>query len=110
MKRKHVTLGFLAFCLTATLLVGVTSSVEYDPWYDLNDDGDIDIFDLRKVARLYGTSGTPINKTALLLDLQERVEAKIALLLAEQNQRQNDKFCLGGLTKASIAEDDCRML
>ena len=75
LKIKQVTLGFLALCLTAALFVGVTSSADYDPWYDLNDDGDIDIFDLRKVARLYGTSGTPINKTALLLDLQERVEA-----------------------------------
>lgn len=38
----------------------------YDPWYDLDDDGDIDIFDVVKVASQFNTKGTPINKTELL--------------------------------------------
>jgi len=48
---------------------------EYDPWLDINDDGTINILDVANVASAYGTSGTPINKTALLLELQSRVEA-----------------------------------
>ena len=40
---------------------------------DLNDDGSIDIFDVVKMVDLYGTVGTPINKTALLLELQDRM-------------------------------------
>ena len=75
LKRNHIVLGFLAICLTATLLVGVTSSAEYDPWVDGNDDGIIDIVDIVNLAIRFGEEGTPINKTELLLDLQERVEA-----------------------------------
>ena len=73
LKRKHFALGFLAFCLTATLLVGVTSSAEYDPWVDGNDDGIIDIVDIVNLAIRFGEEGTPINKTALLLELQDTV-------------------------------------
>jgi len=57
--------------------IGVTSSSasSYDHWKDLNDDGIIDVNDLQSLASAYGTSGDPINKTELLLDLQDRVEA-----------------------------------
>jgi hypothetical protein len=62
--------------LSSILYVGVTASVsEYDPWYDINDDGKIDIKDVAGVAIKYGTTGTPLNKTEILLDLQARVEA-----------------------------------
>ena len=83
LKRKYVTIWFLAFCLTATLFLGITSSGNnpstksiqpYDPWYDLNDDGEIDIVDVVIVALRFGTTGEPINKTALLLELQSRVD------------------------------------
>ena len=80
MKANLLTLLNIALTttlLTSLLLVGATSSssvAEYDPWCDLDDDGDIDIFDIVQMAGKYGTTGTPINKTALLLDLQERVE------------------------------------
>jgi len=75
MKRRHMSLCFLVLCLTATLLVGVTSSAEYDPWVDGNDDGIIDIVDIVNLAIRFGEEGTPINKTALLLELQDRVAA-----------------------------------
>ena len=48
---------------------------EYDPWRDLNDDGIINIYDVVMVTGIYGSTGTPINKTELLLGLQSRVEA-----------------------------------
>lgn len=83
LKRKHMIIGFLAFCLVATLLIGVTSSAEYDPWCDINDDGVINILDIVNLGIRFGTEGTPINKTELLLTLLDRVdrlEARISEL------------------------------
>jgi len=71
---KIITLLLTALTLVPILFVGVTAS-EYDPWLDTNDDGDIDIFDVVDVATRYGTTGTPINKTALLLELQSSVDS-----------------------------------
>jgi hypothetical protein len=45
--------------LLATLLVSVTSSAPYDPWADLDADGDIDIYDIVQIAGSYGTAGDP---------------------------------------------------
>lgn len=79
MIRKEVMIVLITFCLTATLFsiipVGSQGVREYDPWYDINDDGKIDLKDYFGVGLKYGTSGTPINKTALLLELQSRVNA-----------------------------------
>jgi hypothetical protein len=62
----------VAVCLSVTLLVvvpslSVSSVHSYDPLLDVNDDGAINIVDIGKVAAAFRTSGTPINKTALLL-------------------------------------------
>lgn len=68
-----ITLGILL--LSSTFFVGVTAQVNpYDPWVDINDDGEIDIFDIVQIAGAYGTTGTPINKTDLLLELLVRVQ------------------------------------
>jgi len=53
----------------------------YDHWMDLNDDGIIDAYDLQLLALIYGTSGKPINKTALLLELETRLNNLNASLL-----------------------------
>ena len=53
----------------------VSAPKEYDPWADINDDGKIDILDIAYVAQRFGSTGTPIDKTAILLDLQARVAA-----------------------------------
>ena len=50
-------------------------SGKYDAWVDLNDDGSIDIFDAIILANAFGTSGTPINKTDVLIDLQQQVNS-----------------------------------
>lgn len=50
-----------------------TSTHEYDPWCDLNDDGIIDIYDVVMVCVRFGSEGTPINKTELLLSLNQTV-------------------------------------
>jgi len=65
------------------------SSYQYDPWKDLNDDGKIDGKDIAWVAKLYNTQGTPINKTALLLELQARIDSLNASVVQLQ-QRTNE--------------------
>jgi hypothetical protein len=69
-------------------LVNSTTSIEnrqtdlYDPWLDLNDDGEIDIFDVVMVARAYGSSGKPFNKTAAIIELQAKVSVLEATITA----------------------------
>jgi len=71
--KKDLAIAVLiTFCFTATLFMITPSSSqssrhEYDPWLDINDDGKIDIVDIGEIALAFGTSGTPINKTGLLL-------------------------------------------
>jgi hypothetical protein len=79
-------IGFLAVCLTSTLFLalattGTTSSSEYDPWVDLNDDGVIDSTDLGMLGVAWGSTGTPINKTALLLELQSKIDVLNSTIL-----------------------------
>ena len=67
------------FCLTSVLfsVIPIRSPAtdgEYDPWIDTNDDGIINYQDLGNLATRFGTSGIPINKTDLLLELQARID------------------------------------
>jgi len=76
--KKDLIIAVLStFWLTATLFMIMptrsSSSRVYDPWIDINDDGKIDMMDIGYVCLAYGTNGTAINKTALLLELQSRV-------------------------------------
>jgi len=84
MKRIAVTLAVVL--VTMFMFVGVTSSTPYDPWYDFDDDGDIDIYDIVDIAGRYGTVGIPINKTELLLELQARMDALNATVTDLMNQ------------------------
>ncbi len=83
MKIKPVTLIniILSTVLLTSIVFSVTtentgSSVQYpyDPWEDINDDGVINIYDVVQVCNSYGATGTPINKTALLLELLDRIK------------------------------------
>jgi hypothetical protein len=77
------SLALAAMLILLALLVGATSSVsttgihDYDPWCDFDDDGDIDIFDIVEIANRYGSTGVPVNKTALLYN----VSATLNMLL-----------------------------
>jgi hypothetical protein len=59
---------------------------EYSPWGDLNDDGIINIFDIVWLSSRYGTTGTPLNVTELLLELDMRVDVLNASMLSLEEQ------------------------
>jgi hypothetical protein len=86
MIKKDLVLAVLCtFCLTATLFTAVTrtssSSKPYDPWMDYLDDGRIDIHDLVYLISIYESFGEPINKTAILYQLQARINSLNTSLL-----------------------------
>lgn len=93
LKKKYVVTAFLTICLTATLLATLSSPagggppwIPYDPWMDINDDGVINILDMKLLKLAYSSTGTPINKTALLLELNASVaelETRVSELEAE---------------------------
>jgi hypothetical protein len=87
MIRKDVIFAVLAtFCMAIILftVVPVGSYGTYDPWMDLNDDGKIDVRDIAPPCSAYGATGTPINKTELLLELQSRLDSLNSSVLALQ--------------------------
>lgn len=79
-KKNYLLAILVALCLTGILFITMPTrsnpeSGKYDAWVDLNDDGVIDIFDAIILANAFGTSGTPINKTDVLIDLQQKVDS-----------------------------------
>jgi hypothetical protein len=81
--RKNLAIAVLSvFCLTSTLFMiiptrsesGIAAIGEYDPWIDINDDGTINFLDAILLGGAFGALGEPINKTALLLELESRIE------------------------------------
>jgi len=79
-KKDMVVAVLITFCFAAALFMIAPSSSqssrhEYDPWLDLNDDGKINIVDISKIAAAFDKTGTPINKTELLLELQSKLQA-----------------------------------
>ena len=81
-KKDLVIAVLITFCLTAMLFsVRFTRSQapgQYDPWLDINDDGKILIEDVAWVSRAYGTTGDPINKTALLYNVNDTFTSLLA--------------------------------
>jgi hypothetical protein len=70
------------------------SNVPYDPWADLNDDGEVDIYDAILFANAFGgvSEGPPLNKTELLYSvnatyasLLSQIDSLNSSLLATQN-------------------------
>lgn len=74
--RKNVWVIVLtALCLAAIILaaVPVSSVPSYDPWLDINDDGNVDIKDYYAVGKGYGGFYDPLplpfNKTEMILKM-----------------------------------------
>lgn len=82
-KIETLLVGLIVSLVFTQIAVTSSSDSSYDPWLDLNDDGVIDVFDLHLLSLIYGTIGTPINKTELLLELEARIDSLNATLLTE---------------------------
>jgi hypothetical protein len=69
--RRFVIAVLTVACLTTVLLTvtpirsDIPGAGEYDAWLDWNDDGDIDIKDVSRVARAFGTNGQNISKASI---------------------------------------------
>jgi hypothetical protein len=78
MSVKNYLVALMLSVMILTLILipisGSQTTPQYDPWFDLNDDGVIDILDVVTVTSIYGSKGTPINKTALLLELLSKID------------------------------------
>lgn len=64
MIKKDLIIAILAtFCLTATVFLIIPASSQtlgqYDPLYDVNHDGKINILDIAYLAKAFGTAGDP---------------------------------------------------
>jgi len=89
-KKRYIiiALGIVSVLLVSLFVTNVLlaqSDGEYDPWIDTNDDGIIDINDVAAMGSIYGASGTPINKTALLLELQSKIDSLNATVTTLQS-------------------------
>jgi hypothetical protein len=86
--RRHLLLAIAATCFVTMFLIStvpIFSQPVYNPLYDVNGDGKIDMKDIALVAKAYGTTGTPINITAMLLNLQSEVDSLNSSLLTLEN-------------------------
>jgi len=96
--KKDLTIAVLiTFFITAALFATLPSHSlsnvhSYNPLLDVNDDGIIDMRDVGRVLAAFGTSGTPVNKTALLLganatadlpDLYDVVKDSVVIIVSQ---------------------------
>jgi len=97
----------LATILSASifLVATTTSQSAYDPWVDINDDGYIELSDFFILSQHFGTSGTPINKTVLLLELQAKID-ELNTTVASLEQRVSDLegHSHGGMVVKMVSE------
>ena len=62
-KKDLVIVALATFCLTSTLFMIISTRSQpenrYNPWMDLDDNGQINILDAIDLSNVYGTSGDP---------------------------------------------------
>ena len=119
MAMRIMPLALLNVILATILLTSVffmnttsTSSSEYDPWIDTNDDGIIDILDLVAMAKIYGSNGTPINKTTLLYNVNDTFTKLLSKIDALNTSLLNlEAYCKTriAILNATIAEQKSRI-
>ncbi len=67
-KKDIITAIVATFCLTimlVSIMPAYSGAWPYNPWWDLNDDGKIDIQDLARVSGAFGTVGENITKASI---------------------------------------------
>jgi hypothetical protein len=100
---KFLNIGLMCFIVFAMFFTSATSQTEeqlpYDPWVDINDDGIIDLYDLSNIGSRWETTGTPINKTGLLLELQAEVDSLNSSLTELQSRMESDMSQSGRLVQ-----------
>jgi prefoldin subunit 5 len=97
--RRHlIALVLVTSCLLVTLFGTIPtwssqSVPEYNPWLDLDDNGKVNIMELLMEAKSFGASGDPINKTALLYNVNDtftsllsRIDSSNASLIDLRNR------------------------
>ena len=62
---KKAVFASACVLLALTMVVRMSSSATYDPWVDLDDSGDIDIFDVVTLAGSYATAGDPTKNVTI---------------------------------------------
>jgi hypothetical protein len=115
--KKDLIIAVLStLCLvTALFMVIPTRSSpdgrEYDPWKDINDDGIIEMMDFYELCNAYMTSGDPINKTGLLLEILSRINSLNSSLLsieASLNTRMTNVETLVAELQSKVADLETR--
>ncbi len=73
-KRRDLMIAIIVtFCLAVVLFAAIPTwsspgAGDYNPWYDVNDDGSIDGSDLIVLCRAFGSTGQPITKASIQYD------------------------------------------
>jgi hypothetical protein len=80
-------------------LSGSQTSMPYDPWADINDDGKIDMRDIGYEARLFGTTGDPI-KPVVIQGYNWSLKSYTINIPA--GQRGNISFATGGYRAVTV--------
>jgi len=79
-RKNLITAILCTFCL-ATILLSLrpvdSSTGQYDPWLDVNEDGRINVLDLIKVAGSIGTSGNPLKSVVKVIRFYNSSEFEI---------------------------------
>ncbi len=64
--KTHLLTAFLLLAVALTVSANTAQTMDYNPRYDFDMDGDIDIFDIVDIAGRYRTQGQPEQQSALL--------------------------------------------
>ncbi len=92
--RKDVIIAVLAtFCLTVMLFMVLptrsgTSAGDYDSWADINDDGQINMYDIGYTAQRFGTSGDPTKQ----VEIAERGVVENVINFAIDEKTEDEQY------------------
>lgn len=105
LNNRSFVIGVLsALCLTMILAAPTNSLVGYyDPWLDINDDGDIDMIDVAASARAFGSFGDPTkNVTVTNWPVSSQVCVWWNEYVPIWGSRMSDRYYSHGFTRMHI--------